>query len=53
MLVCVCVITRRHLIYCVCDLLLELLIPESRDELFQRSLLQSLAKDIERDNPYR
>uniref|UniRef100_A0A7N6BYN9 Sorting nexin 19a n=1 Tax=Anabas testudineus TaxID=64144 RepID=A0A7N6BYN9_ANATE len=44
---------NKHLIYCVCDLLLELLIPESRDELFQRSLLQSLAKDTERDNPYR
>lgn len=42
----------RHLIYCVCDLLLEFLIPESRDPAFQRSLLQSLTKDTERDKPH-
>lgn len=42
----------RHLIYCVCDLLLEFLIPESCDEAFQTSLLQSLAKDTERDSPH-
>ncbi|XP_076607087.1 sorting nexin-19a [Chaetodon auriga] len=38
---------NKHLIYCICDLLLEFLIPESCDEAFQRSLLQSLAKDTE------
>ncbi|KAM9332931.1 sorting nexin-19a [Pholidichthys leucotaenia] len=36
---------NKHLIYCICDLLLEFLIPESCDEAFQKSLLQSLAKD--------
>ncbi|XP_049448718.1 sorting nexin-19a [Epinephelus fuscoguttatus] len=41
---------NKHLIYCICDLLLEFLIPESCNEAFQRSLLQSLAKDAERDN---
>ncbi|XP_070699788.1 sorting nexin-19a [Pempheris klunzingeri] len=43
---------NKHLIYCVCDLLLEFLIPESCDKAFQRSLLQSLAKDTERDGPH-
>uniref|UniRef100_A0A4W6BV23 Sorting nexin 19a n=1 Tax=Lates calcarifer TaxID=8187 RepID=A0A4W6BV23_LATCA len=43
---------NKHLIYCICDLLLEFLIPESCDEAFQRSLLQSLAKDSERDSPH-
>ncbi|KAM6983946.1 sorting nexin-19a [Tautogolabrus adspersus] len=43
---------NKHLIYCVCDLLLEFLIPESLDEAFQRSLLQSLSKDSERDNSH-
>ncbi|KAF3705961.1 Sorting nexin-19 [Channa argus] len=38
---------NKHLIYCICDLLLELLIPESFDELFQKSLLQNLAKETE------
>ncbi|KAJ8276089.1 hypothetical protein COCON_G00078410 [Conger conger] len=33
---------NRHLVYSVCDLLLEVLIPESSDEVFQRSLLGSL-----------
>lgn len=47
---CVCVILFRHLLYCICDLLLEFLVPESCDEAFQRSLLQSLAKDTERDS---
>uniref|UniRef100_A0A665UAH6 Sorting nexin 19a n=1 Tax=Echeneis naucrates TaxID=173247 RepID=A0A665UAH6_ECHNA len=41
---------NKHLIYCICDLLLEFLVPESCDEAFQRSLLQSLAKDTERDD---
>ncbi|XP_059207970.1 sorting nexin-19a [Centropristis striata] len=43
---------NKHLIYCICDLLLEFLIPESCNEAFQSSLLQSLAKDAERDNPH-
>lgn len=41
---------NKHLLYCICDLLLELLIPESCDEAFQLSLLQKLGKDLERDN---
>lgn len=48
----VCGIMRRHLIYCICDLLLEFLIPESCDEAFQGPLLQSLAKDTEKDHPH-
>uniref|UniRef100_A0A3Q3WU22 Sorting nexin C-terminal domain-containing protein n=1 Tax=Mola mola TaxID=94237 RepID=A0A3Q3WU22_MOLML len=36
---------NKHLIFCICDLLLEFLIPESRDEAFQSSLLQSLTND--------
>ncbi|XP_068457196.1 sorting nexin-19a [Clinocottus analis] len=43
---------NKHLIYCICDLLLEFLIPESCDEAFQGFLLQSLAKEAERDNPH-
>ncbi|CAB1329482.1 unnamed protein product, partial [Coregonus sp. 'balchen'] len=39
---------NRHLIYCICDLLLEFLIPESSEEGFQRSLLHSLFGDEER-----
>uniref|UniRef100_A0A8C5EKC1 Sorting nexin C-terminal domain-containing protein n=1 Tax=Gouania willdenowi TaxID=441366 RepID=A0A8C5EKC1_GOUWI len=35
-----------HLIFCICDLLLEFLVPESSDESFQRCLLQSLVKDL-------
>ncbi|XP_029956269.1 sorting nexin-19a isoform X2 [Salarias fasciatus] len=38
---------NKHLIYCICDLLLEFLVPESCDETFQRSLMQSLAKGRE------
>ncbi|XP_034034486.1 sorting nexin-19a [Thalassophryne amazonica] len=38
---------NKHLLYCICDLLLEFLIPESCDEDFQRSLLQSVAKNEE------
>lgn len=49
---CLCLTLCRHLIYCVCDLLLEFLIPESCDEDFQTSLLHSLAKDTERDSPH-
>ncbi|XP_008299338.1 sorting nexin-19-like [Stegastes partitus] len=43
---------NKHLLYCICDLLLEFLIPESCDEAFQKSLLQSLAKDTGRDSPH-
>ncbi|XP_035522001.1 sorting nexin-19a [Morone saxatilis] len=43
---------NKHLIYCMCDLLLEFLIPESCDDAFQRSLLLNLAKDAEKDNPH-
>uniref|UniRef100_UPI003AAB3282 sorting nexin-19a n=1 Tax=Centroberyx gerrardi TaxID=166262 RepID=UPI003AAB3282 len=41
---------NKHLVYCICDLLLEFLIPESCDEAFQSALLHSLAKDTEREN---
>ncbi|XP_028323005.1 sorting nexin-19a [Gouania willdenowi] len=37
---------NKHLIFCICDLLLEFLVPESSDESFQRCLLQSLVKDL-------
>ncbi|KAM6970604.1 sorting nexin-19a [Aplochiton taeniatus] len=30
---------NKHLVYCICDLLLEFLIPESSEQAFQRSLL--------------
>ncbi|KAK7925535.1 hypothetical protein WMY93_007845 [Mugilogobius chulae] len=40
---------NKHLLYCICDLLLELLIPESCDESFQTMLLQRLGKDTEKD----
>ncbi|KAF7667384.1 hypothetical protein LDENG_00066910 [Lucifuga dentata] len=43
---------NKHLLYCICDLLLEFLVPESCEEAFQTSLLQSLTKDIERENFY-
>ncbi|KAL0993790.1 hypothetical protein UPYG_G00113970 [Umbra pygmaea] len=39
---------NRHLVYCICDLLLEFLIPESSDEAFQRSLLNILSGEVER-----
>ncbi|KAK7883180.1 hypothetical protein WMY93_029354 [Mugilogobius chulae] len=35
---------NRHLVYCIFDLLLEYLVPETSEEDFQRSLLQSLSK---------
>ncbi|KAJ0021822.1 hypothetical protein NQD34_009312 [Periophthalmus magnuspinnatus] len=35
---------NRHLVYCIFDLLLEFLVPETSEEDFQRSLLQSLSK---------
>ncbi|CAL8276284.1 unnamed protein product [Arctogadus glacialis] len=34
---------NKHLVYCVCDLLMEFLIPESSDESFRWSLLNSLS----------
>uniref|UniRef100_A0A667Y6C3 Sorting nexin 19 n=1 Tax=Myripristis murdjan TaxID=586833 RepID=A0A667Y6C3_9TELE len=39
---------NRHLLYCICDLLLEFLIPEIPEEDFERSLLQSLSKNPEK-----
>nr|XP_040037202.1 sorting nexin-19a isoform X3 [Gasterosteus aculeatus aculeatus] len=42
---------NKHLIYCICDLLLDFLIPESCSAAFQGSLLQSLGKDAERESP--
>ncbi|XP_036381621.1 sorting nexin-19-like [Megalops cyprinoides] len=39
---------NRHVVYSVCDLLLECLIPESSDEGFQRSLLHSLSGTTEK-----
>ncbi|XP_012722512.2 sorting nexin-19a isoform X1 [Fundulus heteroclitus] len=41
---------NKHLIYSICDLLLEFLIPESCDVAFQKSLLQSLVKDTARNS---
>ncbi|KAJ8368225.1 hypothetical protein SKAU_G00082530 [Synaphobranchus kaupii] len=39
---------NRHLVYCVCDLLLEFLIPESADEDFQQSLMNSLSRNTDK-----
>ncbi|XP_051970248.1 sorting nexin-19-like [Xyrauchen texanus] len=39
---------NRHLVYCIFDLLLEFLVPEFSEEMFQRSLLQCLPGDVER-----
>lgn len=39
---------NRHLIYCILDLLLEVLVPETSEEDFQKSLLQSLTKTPEK-----
>ncbi|XP_061774770.1 sorting nexin-19-like isoform X4 [Nerophis ophidion] len=39
---------NRHLVYCLCDLLLEFLVPELPEQSFQRSLLQSPAKNPEK-----
>ncbi|KAM8835055.1 sorting nexin-19-like isoform 1-T1 [Synchiropus picturatus] len=39
---------NKHLIFCLCGLLLEFLIPESCDPDFQKCLLQSLSEDTER-----
>ncbi|XP_034024961.1 sorting nexin-19 [Thalassophryne amazonica] len=39
---------NRHLLYCICDLLLEFLVPELPDEGFQRTLLQSISKSPDR-----
>ncbi|CAL8364944.1 unnamed protein product [Lota lota] len=40
---------NKHLVYCICDLLMEFLIPESSDESFQRFLLNSLSNYVERE----
>uniref|UniRef100_A0A3Q2Y280 Sorting nexin 19 n=1 Tax=Hippocampus comes TaxID=109280 RepID=A0A3Q2Y280_HIPCM len=39
---------NRHLVYSICDLLLEFLVPELPEQSFQRSLLQSLSKNPEK-----
>lgn len=39
---------NRHLVYCIFDLLLEVLVPETSEEDFQKSLLQSLSKSPEK-----
>ncbi|XP_056230338.1 sorting nexin-19 [Seriola aureovittata] len=39
---------NRHLVYCIFDLLLEFLVPESPEDDFQRSLLQTLSKNPEK-----
>ncbi|KAJ8280603.1 hypothetical protein GJAV_G00056760 [Gymnothorax javanicus] len=39
---------NRHLVYCVCDLLLECLVPESSDQDFQKSLLDSLSRNTDK-----
>ncbi|XP_061073676.1 sorting nexin-19 [Conger conger] len=39
---------NKHLVYCVCDLLLEVLVPESSDEDFQSSLLNSLSRNTDK-----
>ncbi|XP_056139465.1 sorting nexin-19-like [Lampris incognitus] len=36
---------NRHMVYCICDLLLEFLVPEISEEDFQCSLLQCLSKN--------
>ncbi|KAM9788566.1 sorting nexin-19-like [Neosynchiropus ocellatus] len=41
---------NKHLIFCLCGLLLEFLIPESCDPDFQKSLLRSLTEDRERES---
>ncbi|XP_038163096.1 sorting nexin-19-like isoform X2 [Cyprinodon tularosa] len=43
---------NKHLIYSICDVLLEFLIPESCDVAFQKSMLQSLAKESQRNSIY-
>ncbi|KAJ3589605.1 hypothetical protein NHX12_010450 [Muraenolepis orangiensis] len=40
---------NKHLVYCICDLLLEFLVPESSDESFQKSLLNGLSSDGQRE----
>ncbi|KAL6463800.1 hypothetical protein MHYP_G00281910 [Metynnis hypsauchen] len=42
---------NRHLVYCIFDLLLEFLVPESSEEGFQKYLLQSLSCDVETSVP--
>ncbi|XP_041090940.1 sorting nexin-19 [Polyodon spathula] len=37
---------NRHLVYCMCDLLLEFLVPESSNEDFQKSLLKHLSGNM-------
>nr|XP_057935806.1 sorting nexin-19-like [Doryrhamphus excisus] len=39
---------NRHLVYCLCDILLEFLVPELPEQSFQNSLLQSPSKNPEK-----
>ncbi|KAM9813200.1 sorting nexin-19 isoform X1 [Syngnathus typhle] len=39
---------NRHLVYSICDLLVEFLVPELPEQSFQSSLLQSLSKNPEK-----
>ncbi|XP_069574148.1 sorting nexin-19 [Brachyistius frenatus] len=39
---------NRHLVYCIFDLLLEFLVPEIPEKDFQRGLLQTLSKNLEK-----
>ncbi|XP_077579281.1 sorting nexin-19-like isoform X2 [Stigmatopora nigra] len=39
---------NRHLVYSICDLLVEFLVPELPEQSFQRSLLQNLSKNPEK-----
>ncbi|XP_063063497.1 sorting nexin-19 isoform X2 [Engraulis encrasicolus] len=39
---------NRHLVYCIWDLLLELVVPEAAEESLQKSLLHSLSKNADK-----
>ncbi|KAJ7995177.1 hypothetical protein DPEC_G00241850 [Dallia pectoralis] len=39
---------NRHLVYCIWEFLLEFLVPETSEEDFQKTLLQSLSKNAEK-----
>ncbi|XP_038817760.1 sorting nexin-19-like [Salvelinus namaycush] len=42
---------NRHLVYCIWDLFLKFLVPETSEENFQKTLLQSLSKNAEKLPP--
>lgn len=43
-----CPCPRRHLVFCLLDLLLELLVPEVSDQDFQNRLMEELSRSPER-----